>query len=305
MSVPSMTRIITRKSQLAMWQASWVKKQLIKHYPDLTVKIIGTDSLGDIDRSRPTNEIGGKGVFVKSLQQALLDHKADIAVHCVKDMSAHPTPDLSLISIPEREDVRDALISKNNLPLAKLPAGAVIGTGSPRRSSFLKAYRPDLIISPIRGNIDSRLNKLRQAHYDAIILACAGLRRLNQENLITETLDPHWFIPSIGQGALGIECRTNDTATQELILPLNHKPSFNCVTAERAVNQILKGDCHSPISAWASYQANSLSVKAQINSLDGQISIKCEKTSDQLSPQKLGEQVAHDLLSQGAEKLLY
>ena len=214
MSVPSMTRIITRKSQLALWQANWVKNQLIKHHPDLTVKIIGTDSLGDIDRSRPTNEIGGKGVFVKSLQRALLDLKADIAVHCVKDMSAHPTPGLSLVSVPKREDQRDALISRNNLPLAKLPMGAVIGTGSPRRSSFLKAFRQDLIISPIRGNIDSRLNKLQQENYDAIILACAGLQRLNLQNHITETLDPHWFIPSIGQGALGIECRTNDTATQ-------------------------------------------------------------------------------------------
>jgi hydroxymethylbilane synthase len=297
-------RIITRESQLAMWQATWVKDQLEKAHPQTHFDIVGIKSLGDTNSTSPIDQIGGKFVFVKKLQNALIENQADIAVHCIKDMSVHPTPGLSLISVPAREDPRDALISNNNLRLSELPQGATVGTGSPRRASLLRSIRPDLYISPIRGNIVTRLNKLEQGDYDAIILACAGLNRLNKQHLITEILDPHWFVPAIGQGALGIECRSNDSTTQELVLALQHEPTFNCILAEQSINQVLNGDCHTAIGGFASYSAESLTLRAMLSSLDGKTIIKAEITSETLSPQQLGEAVANKLLIQGAIDLL-
>jgi hydroxymethylbilane synthase len=297
-------RIATRQSQLALWQANWVKDQLTSAEPNRQVEIIKITTKGDLIQNRPINEIGGKYVFIKALQHALLNNEADIAVHCIKDMSVHQTPGLTLSCVPPREDARDVLISPKNYSLKTLPKGATIGTGSPRRASLIKHLRPDLALAPIRGNIDSRLKKLDDNKVDALILAHAGLKRLNLEHCISERLDPAYFTPAIGQGALGIEHRENDTHAAAAVAKLHDPLSAARILAEQTVNQILGGDCHSAIGAYATIKEEVLTLNAMVASKCGAKIIRSELSDSLEHASRLGEAVAQELIEKGALKLL-
>lgn len=297
--------IATRKSALALKQANYVKEKLTEQYSTLNVDLLALSTAGDDNTTTSLTEIGGKNLFVKTLQQAILNNRADIAVHSIKDLSVNTHPDLQLTAICQREDPRDAFIAKEYQSLTDLPEGAVVGTASPRRTCQIKACRPDLHIKLLRGNVETRLKKLDRKEYDAIILAAAGLNRLNLSHHITAYLDPTIFIPAIGQGAIGIECRANNTALIKTLACLNDHNSHTCVIAERVVNQHLKGDCHTPIGAHATLnKQGELHLIAMVGSLDGKLILRAERTGRAEEARKIGEQVAHDLLAQGAEKLL-
>ncbi|MDF1760680.1 MAG: hydroxymethylbilane synthase [Coxiellaceae bacterium] len=297
--------IATRKSPMAMWQAEHIKQRLKSFHPELNIDILGVSTSGDRDKQTPLIELGGKNVFVKEIQQQLLAGNADIAVHCVKDMSAHSVAGLQLAVICERDDARDAFVSNQYDRLDDLPHGASIGTGSPRRESQLKALRPDINIKPIRGNVDTRLKKLDDGEYDAIILSAAGLTRMNLAHRIKYLFQPQQMIPAIGQGALGIECRGIDVDSQEIISVLDHAPSHLCVAAERAVNQRLCGDCHTPLGAYATLNDNDeLHVTAMVGNSDGSIILRSQQHGNSENAQHLGIGVANDLIAQGAHDML-
>ncbi len=297
-------KIATRKSPLALWQARSVQSQLERAHPQLQCEIIGLSTEGDQEQSKPLYDIGGKALFVKSLQQALLSGQADCAVHCIKDMSVQPTNNLVIASVLQRHDPRDVLVCEQPHTLATLPARAVIGTSSPRRTSLLQRARPDLIIKPIRGNLQTRLNKLNTDDYDAIILAAAGLRRLGLTEAIQEYFDVNDFIPAIGQGALGIECRKDDTSLIQQLQHLHHTTTAHCIEAEQTVNRVLNGDCHSAIGAHAEQQGDSLRLIAMVASLDGTRYLEASATGLPGQAQQLGQYVADQLLQQGAESIL-
>lgn len=243
-------RIATRKSLLALWQANTVKDALQKRYSDISVALVEIVTEGDKTQDIPLQSVGGKGLFVKALQHALLNDEADIAVHSVKDMSVQPVAGLQLSAFLKRGDVRDVLVSRYS-SLSELPSKAVIGTSSPRRAALVQHFRDDCVVSFIRGNVDTRLAKVDRGEYDAIILAAAGLERLGLQHRITEYFDPLIFTPAIGQGAIGIECRENDDFIREKIAFLNDTDTEICVRAEQTVNQIFGGDCHTAIGAYA------------------------------------------------------
>ncbi len=297
-------RIATRKSPMALWQAHFIKANIQRIYPDLSIQLIELVTQGDKDLSTALVNLGGKSLFVKELQQALLNDQADIAVHCIKDMSVHAVPGLKLAAVCQRSDPRDALISHQKITLRELPHGAVVGTASPRRQSLLLAMRPDLTIKLLRGNVNTRLQKLDAKNYDAIVLAAAGLERLSLAQRIHERFDPNTFIPAIGQGALGIECRANDTATLQKIAFLHHSPTAACIDAERAVNQTLGGDCHTPIGAYAQINDGELRLKAVVGSMDGKTLLRAEANRQIEQAAELGIAVAEELIAQGAKKLL-
>ena len=303
--MPHVLTIATRESPMALWQAKFVKESLLKLHPSLHVVIAGITTQGDINTSQPLYAIGGKDLFVKELQHALLNNQADIAVHCVKDMSVHPVPGIIIGGYLKRDDPRDVLLSTNGKTLDTLPANSTIGTSSPRRTSLILMKRPDLRIKPIRGNVNTRLNKLLAGEYDAIVLSLAGLERLNLKEHITDILPPSEFIPAIGQGALAIECRSCDEVTKKIISPINHHPTELCITAERAVNQRLLGDCHSPIGAHCELINNTLTLRAMVSTLCGSHSIIHSASTDSKKPHALGEHVANHLLSQGASDILH
>ncbi|MBS0349833.1 MAG: hydroxymethylbilane synthase [Proteobacteria bacterium] len=293
-------RIATRKSPLAMWQANWVKQQLAMHYPDVKIEFIRLVTEGDKKTEVALNQIGGKSLFVKELQAALLSHEADLAVHSLKDLSVFPCLGLMLAAVCLREDPRDVLIANNSCLLSQLPVNAIVGTSSPRRQFQLKAIRPDIIIKPLRGNIETRLAKLDRDEYSAIVLACAGLKRLGLENRIQQYLDPQDFIPAIGQGALGIEIREDDPDTLKLVSCLNHWETQQCVTAERAVNQFLGGDCYSPIGAYAKLQSKQLFLQACFGDPANQHLIRAEGYGPVDQAEKIGRQVGEKLFAQMA-----
>lgn len=296
--------IISRNSPLALVQANLVKDQLLRHYPELRIEIVGRSTTGDRITDRPLYDIGGKDLFVKDLQQAVLNRDADLAVHSLKDLSTTDHPELSLAAIMKREDARDVLISSNATSLSALPQGAVIGTSSPRRHSQLKALRKDLTIHLLRGNIDTRLQQINTKKYDAIILAAAGLNRLNKTSSITEYFDPTVFIPAIGQGALGIECRSSDVQTQQLLKPLEDPITRFAVTAERAVNRRLNGDCHSALGAYATVVKGIIYLQAMVGSLDGTTIIRKKLSGDAHDAAQIGYQLGDLLLHEGANTLL-
>ena len=300
----STLKIATRKSPLALWQAQHVRDLLKIQYPSLTIEFISLTTTGDQKTEISLNDIGGKSLFVKELQEAILDHRADIAVHSVKDMSAHPTPHLILPAVLKREDPRDALISFTYASLADLPTGAVVGTSSPRRECQLRVYRSDLHIQLLRGNVETRLKKAQQGEYDAIILAVAGLKRLGLEKYITEIFSTDFFIPAIGQGIIGIECRENDENTKRLIASLNDEMTYRCLSAERAVNQTLNGNCFTPLGAFAEIKNDELLLSAMVGTPDGSTLIKEQCIDNTLSPAELGYALAETLLLQGADKVL-
>ena len=299
-------RIATRKSPLALWQAEFVKSQLQRYHPRLNIELVTMTTKGDKLLDTPLAKIGGKGLFVKELETAMLQDLADIAVHSMKDVPMEFPEGLCLSVICEREDSSDAFVSSHFGTLAELPENAVIGTSSLRRQCQIRAHFPTLQVKELRGNVNTRLSKLDAGEYDAIILASAGLMRLGMADRITQRLPTSISLPAGGQGAVGIECRSNDTRMQELIAPLHHLESAICVRAERAANKHLQGGCQVPIACFAELSDNGVTVNLRglVGSVDGSRILRAHATGNADNPEKLGIQVAKDLLSQGAGKLL-
>ena len=297
-------RIATRNSPLALWQAEFIKSELQKFHPDLAVELIGFTTRGDKLLDSPLAKIGGKGLFVKELEQAMLEGEADIAVHSMKDVPMEFPEGLELAVICEREDPRDAFVSLNYTSFDKLPVGAVVGTSSLRRQSQLSAQRPDVEIRQLRGNVNTRLGKLDDGQYDAIILATAGLVRLGLDDRITQRLSTEVCLPAGGQGAIGIECRKDDGEVQTLLKPLEHRNTTIRVNAERALNHRLQGGCQVPIACYAELEQDQLAMNALVGSLDGKQLLRVSGESAADEAESLGVRLAEELLSLGADSIL-
>ncbi|MBK6758401.1 MAG: hydroxymethylbilane synthase [Moraxellaceae bacterium] len=296
-------RIATRKSPLALWQAEYVKANLLKHHPHLIIELVTFTTQGDKILDVPLAKIGGKGLFVKELESAMLAGEADLAVHSMKDVPMEYPEGLAITTICEREDPTDAFVSNNFATFDDLPQGAIVGTSSLRRQCQLRALRPDLVIRDLRGNVGTRLGRLDNNEYDAIILASAGLKRLGLETRLRQQLTQ--LLPAVGQGAVGIETRINDTELHRLLAPLHHPQTALCVQAERAMNRRLQGGCQVPIAGYATIDNQILTLNALVGSIDGQQIIHQQgKTQDLLAVEALGEQVATGLLNQGAAAIL-
>ncbi len=297
-------RIATRKSPLALWQANFVKSSLHSLHPELTVELIAMTTRGDRMLDAPLAKIGGKGLFVKELEHAILEGRADIAVHSMKDVPMEFPKGLHLAVICERGDPRDAFVSNNFKSLLSLPVGACVGTSSLRRQCQLKALRADLQIADLRGNVGTRLEKLDDGQYQAIILATAGLVRLGLESRIAEHISVTDCLPAGGQGAVGIECRSDDERVQQLLKPLHHEDTGFRVTAERAVNSRLNGGCQVPIACFAELDKDQLYLRGLVADVDGQTVLRSEIRGSTVNAASLGTTVAEDLLAQGADKIL-
>ncbi|MGA4633283.1 hydroxymethylbilane synthase [Pseudomonas solani] len=297
-------RIATRKSALALWQAEFVKASLEKAHPGLKVSLVPMVSRGDKLLDAPLAKIGGKGLFVKELETALLEDEADIAVHSMKDVPMDFPDGLGLFCICEREDPRDAFVSNTFDSLDALPAGAVVGTSSLRRQAQLLARRADLKIQFLRGNVNTRLAKLDAGEYDAIILAAAGLIRLGFQDRIRSSISVDDSLPAGGQGAVGIECRTADTEIHALLAPLHHRDTALRVTAERALNKRLNGGCQVPIACYAILEDDQLWLRGLVGQPDGGTLLRAESRALASDAESLGVRVAEDLLGQGAEAIL-
>ena len=292
--------IATRESPLALWQAEHVKSRLETAHPGLDVHLLGMTSRGDQLLDKPLFKVGGKGLFVKELETALIDGRADIAVHSMKDVPMQMPEGLTLGVICEREDPRDALVGCTGFD--QLGEGAKLGTSSLRRSCQLSRHRPDLTIGFLRGNVNTRLAKLDNGEFDAIILACAGLIRLGFEDRIGAPIDPQLSLPAAGQGAVGIEFRESDERVRALLAPLHHEDTASRVLAERAVVRRLDGGCDVPIAAFAEWDDDALWLRARVGATDGSVLIEAEARGS--DPEQLGEHVAQMLLAQGAEDLV-
>lgn len=288
-------RIATRNSKLALWQANFVKAAIEKKYPECVVSLVEVITAGDRAHNIPLTTVGGKSLFVKALQQVLLNNEADIAVHSMKDMSVHPTPGLIIAATLTRADPRDAFISLKYSSIDTLPQGAVVGTASPRRSALLKSLRPDLQIILLRGNVDTRLMKLEKGDYDAIILAAAGLDRLQLSSYIRERLSETFFTPAIAQGVIAVECREADFFCREVTQFLHDESTFLCVTAEQAVNQVVGGDCYTPIGAYAKIIHGTVELQAVLEK-NGQL-MRENITGDKQEALLLGQRVGKKLCS--------
>lgn len=273
-------------------------------HPKLRFRIVEVSTRGDRDRETPLHLTGGVGFFVKGLELALLDDEVDLAVHSLKDLPSRVPPGLALGAIPERGDPRDTLVSESGDALVDLPPGARVGTGSPRRKAQILALRPDLRVVGIRGNVDTRLEKLTSRAYDAVVLAAAGLIRLGHESVITETLPPETLLPAAGQGALAVEIRADDERTRSLVEPVNHEPSWAAATAERAFMARLGAGCHVPAAAYAQVGDDELWLRGLVSSHDGQSIIRSERRGSSDKAAMIGDSVAEDLLDRGADKLL-
>ena len=297
-------RIATRKSPLALWQAEHVTARLKALYPDLTVEIIGMTTKGDQLLDSPLSKVGGKGLFVKELEQGMLADEADIAVHSMKDVPVEFPEGLHLAVIMERENPYDAFVSNTYASLAELPEGACVGTSSLRRQCQLADRRPDLRIEPLRGNVNTRLAKLDAGEYDAIILAAAGLIRLGFESRIRDCIAPVDSLPAIGQGAIGIECRIDDARVQQLIAPLADRDTTDRVLAERAMNARLNGGCQVPIGGHAVLDGDLLTLTGLVGTTDGSRILRAEASGPRAEAEAIGMRVAEDLLEQGADAIL-
>lgn len=297
-------RIATRQSPLALWQANFVKSELERHFPELQVELVTMVTKGDIILDTPLAKIGGKGLFVKELELALLEHRADIAVHSMKDVPMTFPSGLGLAVICEREDPRDAFVSNRYQSLSDLPSGSVVGTSSLRRQCQLMAAYPHLTIKSLRGNVGTRLGKLDNGEYDAIILASAGLIRLGLSERIAHFIDVDTSLPASGQGAVGIETRLNDERILKYVRVLEHLPTTYCVRAERAMNARLQGGCQVPIGGFATLNGGILSMNALVGSLDGSQIIRAKGTAPQEQAEHLGVEIAEYLLAQGADRIL-
>jgi hydroxymethylbilane synthase len=289
----------SRGSQLALWQAHWVQRRLNELGAETRIEIIKTT--GDKIQDVPLAKVGAKGLFTKEIEEALLAHSIDVAVHSLKDMPTDLPPGLTLQAIPEREDVRDALIGCR---LAGLPPGAKVGTSSLRRAAQLRSARPDLVIENIRGNLDTRLRKLDEGQYDAIVLAAAGLRRLGWADRIAELLPVETVCPAVGQGALAVETRDDDSEGAILARRLDHQPSRQAVTAERAVLRALGGGCQVPIGAYARIEDGTLHLRAVVISPDGATVVSGARSGAPSAAGALGHDLANELLLAGARHIL-
>jgi hydroxymethylbilane synthase len=301
-------RIATRKSPLALWQAEEVARRLRLAHPGLEVELVAMSTRGDKILDSPLAKVGGKGLFVKELEQGMLEGRADLAVHSMKDVPIDFPQGLELAVIMAREDPHDAFVSERYADLDALPDGAVVGTSSLRRQIQLRARYPGLRIGDLRGNVNSRLAKLESGRYDAIILACAGLIRLGLGARITARLSPEQSLPAIGQGAIGIECRSDDARVQALIAPLADAPTTQRLRAERALNARLQGGCQVPIGAYAEFDGEGgerrLRLRALVGQPDGSVIHRAEDHDLPENAQALGLRVAEDLLAQGAGQIL-
>ncbi|SHO55526.1 hydroxymethylbilane synthase [Vibrio quintilis] len=297
-------RIATRKSPLALWQAEYVKNALLKEYPELTVELITMTTKGDVILDTPLAKVGGKGLFVKELEVAILEGRADLAVHSMKDVPVDFPSGLGLVTICERDDPRDAFVSNQYHSVDALPQGATIGTCSLRRQCQLKSYRPDLVVKELRGNVGTRLSKLDAGEFDAIILAAAGLKRLQLEQRIQSYLDPEQSLPAVGQGAVGIECRLDDVWLQEKLEALNHIETSDRVRCERAMNLTLQGGCQVPIGSYAELENDQLWLRALVGEPDGSQIVRGEIRGPRETAEQLGISLAEQLIQDGAQEIL-
>lgn len=297
-------RIATRKSALALWQAEYVKAKLLEHHPALTVELVPMSTQGDKILDTPLAKIGGKGLFIKELEVAMLEGRADIAVHSMKDVPVAFPEGFGLHAICERENPFDAFVSNNYDSIDALPEGAVVGTSSLRRQCQIKKHRPDLIINDLRGNVNTRLAKLDAGNYDAIILASAGLIRLGMQDRIRMPLPPEVSLPAVGQGAVGIECRNDDGELIELLAALNHHETQTRVAAERAMNERLEGGCQVPIGSYATLDSDALTLTGMVGKTDGSTLLFASATGPASNAASIGVEVAEALLAQGAGEIL-
>lgn len=300
----STLRIITRESPLAMWQAEHVQDSLSRFFPELDIHILGISTEADRFLDQTLDKLGGKGAFVKELEQALLEGRADLAVHSMKDVVVTLPEGLELEVILERASPGDAFVSNRYTHLDQLPPGSVIGTSSLRRQCQLKYCYPALEIKSIRGNVGTRLQKLDAGDFDALVLATAGLSRLGLEQRITHEISHEVMLPAIGQGALGIEIRSDDQRTRDIISRLNHVDSNDCVTAERMLNKRLNGGCHAPIAAYAVKNGDQISLSALVGAVDGSSLITASTSGPAVDAGDLGDRLGQELLERGAEQLL-
>lgn len=301
---PQKLVIATRASRLALWQAWHVRDRLRNLYPQCDVSLLEMTTRGDQILDRSLSKVGGKGLFVKELENALLDGRADLAVHSLKDVPVELTLPFALPVILKRDDPRDAFVSNTFASLADMPAGAVVGTSSLRRESQVRAARPDLVVKPLRGNLDTRLGKLDSGEFDAIILAAVGLKRLALADRIRSYLEPAQSLPAAGQGALGIEIMAHRTELAQWLAPLQCPGSTACALAERAVSRVLGGSCQVPLAAFAQIEGDEISIEALVAEPDGSNTIRAQGRAAAGQAGQLGEQVARQLLAQGAQVIL-
>lgn len=294
-------RIGTRGSKLALWQAQWVAGQLLQRGIEAEVVVISTS--GDTS-NLPLGQIGGQGVFTKEIQREVLSSRIDLAVHSLKDLPTLPNDDLVIAAIPSRETTADCLISRQRLRFEQLPGGARIGTGSSRRAAQLRALRTDIQILDIRGNVDSRLRKLEEGLYDAIVLAAAGLTRLKMMSYVTEQFTEDRMLPAVGQGALGLECRADDMETRQAVSQLDHAPTRAAVEAERELLRCLSAGCLAPVAALATVENNALMLRARVLSIDGSQVLEGSDSGSQTDANLIGQRLAGDLLNKGAAELI-
>lgn len=303
-TLPNKLVIASRESALAMWQARHIQSALQALYPAMTVEILGMTTTGDQILDSPLARIGGKGLFVKELEQALADGRADLAVHSMKDVPMHLPDGFALAAIGEREDPRDAFVSNNYARLEDLPHGSVVGTSSLRRQSQLQARLPHLKIESLRGNLQTRLRKLDEGQYAAIILAAAGLKRLGLESRITQLISTEHSIPAVGQGALGIEINAARVDLLPILAPLNHGDTAACVEAERGMSRALAGSCQVPLGAYAEHHGAELHMTGFVASTDGRELLRAEVHGAASAPEVLGQALAQNLIDQGAGRIL-
>lgn len=302
--IPEKLVIASRESPLAMWQAKHIQSRLCALYPETAVEILGMTTTGDQILDTPLAKVGGKGLFVKELEMALAEGRADLAVHSMKDVPMNLPNGFMLAATGEREDARDALVSNDFSSLADLPLGSIVGTSSLRRQSQLQARFPHLKIEPLRGNLQTRLRKLDDGHYAAIILAAAGLIRLGLETRIKSTISPVLSIPAVGQGALGIEIRASRMDLLALLAPLNHADTQVCVAAERAMSRALAGSCTVPLGAYATCEANAIHMTGFVASIDGKHMLVQTINGNRNAPEALGIALAKQLRAKGADAIL-
>lgn len=301
---PQKIVIASRESLLAMWQAKFIQKCLGELYPQTEISILGMTTRGDQILDQSLSKIGGKGLFIKELEQALEDGRADIAVHSMKDMPMNVPEGFKLAAITEREDPRDAFVSNRHTSLDTLPEGSIVGTSSLRRESQLRAQFPHLQVQPLRGNVQTRLRKLDEEQYAAIILAAAGLKRLGLSDRITALLNPEQSLPAVGQGALGIECRADRTDLVELLQPLHHPETAYCVEAERAMSRVLGGSCQVPLGAFAEIINGTLQLRGFVAQPDGRRIISDALNGRPETGIAMGQQLAQKLIKKGADEIL-
>jgi len=297
-------RIATRKSELALWQANHVAELLRAHHPGIKVELLPMVTRGDIILDQPLARIGGKGLFLKELEKALFNGEADIAVHSMKDVPVDQVPGLVVDVMLERANPFDALLSRESLLLDDLVSGACVGTSSLRRQCQLKSIRPDLLVKDLRGNVNTRIRKLQEGEYDAIILACAGLERLGMGDLITQTLEPPQWLPAATQGTIGIQCREGDGAVIERIEPLKDPGAVLRTRAERAVATALQGSCQVPLAVFSDLSGDEIRIAGMVGLPDGSRLVRSELTGLKADVDQLSANVADELLGQGAAEII-